>query len=333
MDTTPAVSAARRSRRARAVALVVVAGLAAAPLAGCAALRVESGPLVTPSADAAEQARQRQAVGAARVLAAAEEAETTSEDAQAVLSDVRAAANGQLEALGGVWEPFPEPTATTTPTDATTPEPDPEPLLDVLAEESASALADAATVSDGRLARLFASIGIERRLDAARLAAAEGVDVPASPAPVDPEQIPVGLSAVALEPAIGSEDALGLAWEVTAARSTGEARTRAATLAAEHRERAQTWADVTEVSGTGLDPRRASYDLPAAVLDPQTDPADRLAALAGLEDDLAALWLDLVVAAAPGARTPLIDASAAAAEHSAQLTGSVPALPGMPDAA
>ncbi len=150
---------------------------------------------------------------------------------------------------------------------------------------------------------------------------------------MDPEQIPKGLSAVALEPAIASEDALGLAWEVVAARSSGAARTAAATIAAEHRARAATWAAATEVAGTGLDPRRASYDLPETVLDPNADPADRLAAVAGLEDELGALWLDLVVAAAPGARTPLIDAFAAAAQHSAHLTGTVPALPGIPDAA
>jgi hypothetical protein len=329
MDTSPAVAAARRTRPARAVTLVLVAGLAVAPVAGCAALRVESGPLVTPSADAVEEARQRQAVGAARVLAAAEETDPASEEARTVVADVRSAADTQLTALGGVWEPFPDETSeavTGTPTAL----PGPGPLLDVLAEESASALADAATVSDGRLARLFASIGVERRIAAQQLAAAEGADAPASAAPVDPEQIPVGLSAVALGPAIGSEDALGLAWEVTAARSSGEARTSAAAIAAEHRERAATWATATEVAGTGLDPRRASYDLPEAVLDPQTDPAERLTALAGLEDELGSLWLDLVVATAPGARAPLIDAFAAAAQHAAALTGEVPALPGIP---
>lgn len=336
MDTSPsAAPTTRRARPARAVAFALAAGLAAGPLAGCAALRVESGPAVTPSADAVEQARQRQAVGAARVQAAADAADATSDEAKAAIADVRAAAGAQLDALGGVWVPFPEPTSTSTstvPTATSTSSP-PEPLLDVLAEESASALADAATVSDGRLARLFASIGVERRLAAARLAVAEGAEAPATAAPVDPEQIPVGLSAIALEPAIASEDALGLAWEVTAARSSDATRAEAAAIAAEHRARAATWATVTQVAGTGLDPRRASYDLPQAVLDPEADAPERIAALAGLEDELAALWLDLVVTAAPGARTPLIDAFAAAAQHSAGLTGTVPALPGIPDAA
>ncbi|MCB2178182.1 MAG: ferritin-like domain-containing protein [Actinomycetales bacterium] len=334
MDTSPSTPTAPRPRPARVVALALAAGLAVGPLTGCAALRVESGPPVTPSADAVEQARQRQAIGAARVVTAADDADATTDGAKAAIVDVRSAARTQLDALGGVWVPFPESTTTSpAPTGTPTPAPDPEPLLDVLAEESSSALADAATVSDGRLARLFAAIGVERRLAAARLALAEGADVPATAAPVDPEQIPVGLSAVALGPAIASEDALGLAWEVTAARSSGTARTEAAAIAAEHRARAATWAAVTEVAGTGLDPRRASYDLPEAVLDPEADPADRLSALAGLEDELATLWLDLVVAAAPGARMPLIDAFAAAAQHSAHLTGTVPALPGMPDAA
>lgn len=334
MDTSPSTApTTRRARPARAVAFALAAGLAAGPLAGCAALRVESGPAVTPSADAVEQARQRQAVGAARVQAAADAADATSDEAKAAIADVRAAAGTQLDALGGVWVPFPEPTSTSPVPTATSTSSPPEPLLDVLAEESASALADAATVSDGRLARLFASIGVERRLAAVRLAVAEGAEAPATAAPVDPEQIPVGLSAIALEPAIASEDALGLAWEVTAARSSDATRAEAAAIAAEHRARAATWATVTQVAGTGLDPRRASYDLPQAVLDPEADAPERIAALAGLEDELAALWLDLVVTAAPGARTPLIDAFAAAAQHSADLTGTVPALPGIPDAA
>ena len=334
MDTSPTTRTARRARPGGAVAFALAAGLAVVPLTGCAALRVESGPAVTPSADAVEQARQRQAVGAARLVAAADVADAASDEAKAAIADVRSAARTQLDALGGVWVPFPESTTTSpAPTGTTTPAPDPEPLLDVLAEESASALADAATVSDGRMARLFASIGVERRLAAARLALAEGNDVPTTAAPVDPEQIPVGLSAVALAPAIASEDALGLAWEVTAARSSGTARTQAAAIAAEHRARAANWAAVTEVAGSGLDPRRVSYDLPHALLDPQAEPTDRIAALAGLEDELAALWLDLAVAAAPGARTPLIDAFAAAAQHSAHLTGMVPALPGIPGVA
>lgn len=334
METSLSAPPARRTRPPRPVAFALAVGLAVGPLAGCAALRVESGPAVTPSADAVEQARQRQAVGAARVITASGEADATSDDARAVIADVRSAASTQLDALGGVWVPFPEPTTTgPTTTGTSTPVPGPEALLDVLAEESASALADASTVSDGRLARLFASIGVQRRLAAARLAVAEGAEAPATAAAVDPEQIPTGLSAVALEPAIASEDALGLAWEVTAARSSGAERTRAAAIAAEHRTRAATWATVTDVAGTGLDPRRASYDLPPAVLDPEADPAGRITALAGLEDDLAALWLDLVVAAAPGSRTALIDAFGAAAQHSADLTGTLPALPGIPDAA
>jgi hypothetical protein len=326
------------------VTIALVAGLAVAPLSGCAALRIDSGGPVTPSADAVEQVRQRQALGALRVQQAADAAlgAPHGRDLAVALAGIRSAATTHLTELGGVWVPFPSPsptspapsevpqaasTATGTAADDSI---DAAPLVDVLSQEAGSALADAQSVTDARLARLFASIGVARRLHAERLAAAAGLEAPVWPSETPATAIPAGLSAAALDPAIVSEDAIGLAWEVVAARSSGDARAAAAARAAAHRERATTWAEITGVAGTGLDPRRASYDLPHAILDPAVDAADRDAALAGLEADLGALWLGLASTSTPGARAPLIDAFADAARAAADLSGTIPVLPGMP---
>jgi hypothetical protein len=327
------------------VTVALVAGLAAAPMSGCAALRVDSGGPVTPSANAVEQARQRQALGAVRVREAVDAALDAAHSRELVadLADVRSAAAKHLVELGGVWVPFPS-QSPTVPTPSDVPEvtsaatgtaaddaTDAAPLVHVLTEESGSALADAQTVTDARLARLFASIAVARRLQAERLASSAGLEAPPWPTPTPPTAIPTGLSATALDPAIASEDAIGLAWEVVAARSSGAARTAATTRAAAHRERARTWAEVTGVAGTGLDPRRVSYSLPNAILDPTVDTAARDTALAGLEADLSALWLGLASTSAPGARAPLVDAFADAARTAADLSGTIPVLPGMPD--
>ena len=208
MDTSPAVAAAgRRTRPARAVTLVLVAGLAVAPVAGCAALRVESGPLVTPSADAAEEARQRQAVGAARVLRRRGGGRPASDDGRRhAIADVRCGGSQRtarrarwgVGALPGADRP-PSPAATGTPTAV----PGPGTTLDVLAEESGVGPRRAATVSDGRLAGYFASMAstVARRPGSR----AEERDPPAAAGPSTPSRSRSGLSAVAL----GTGDRVG----------------------------------------------------------------------------------------------------------------------------
>ncbi|MDO8120980.1 DUF4439 domain-containing protein [Isoptericola sp. b490] len=320
-----------RTRARRTLVLVLAATLLGAPLAGCAALRVESGERTTPSAGALEQARQRQAVAARDIARAATDAARRAVDpVSTTLRAVSSASDRHLTELGGVWVPFPSDSAATGPGDEA--QVSPADVVERLVAASASAEADAATAVDGRLARLLASIGVSRRLLAVHLASAAGLTTPDSRPAVGPDQVPAGLSAPALVPAIVSEDALGLAWEVEAARTDGSPRTAAAAIAADHRSRAQAWAEVAGLAGTADDPRRASYDLPAALLAVSSTAADRSAALERLETALGALWLDLASRTAPGARLPLLDAFALAAERAASLTGSVPDLPGITDA-
>ncbi len=357
MNVTRTAAAARR------LSVLAVAGLL---LSGCAGLRAETPSPTMPSADPVEQVRQRQAVTSTEIAAAASSvaAGSTDDALIAVLDDIANAATLHVDALGGVWEPFtasptasgdvePQthstdspvhtPTATGTDTGVEPTEPEsetsapaadvtedvsPTQLLELLTEEASVARADASAVDDGPLARLVASIAIERSLAADQLAEVAAIDPPQNNPVSEPVQIPTGLSAAALAPAITSEDALGQAWEIVAARSSGAQRSQASALAARHRTAARDWAVAADVAGSGLDPRHAAYDLPAQILDPGVDTAERLGTLVALERELTGVWLDLSASAAPDTRATLIDAAAAAAHTAAHLTGQVPALPG-----
>ncbi|MCV2396115.1 ferritin-like domain-containing protein [Actinotalea sp. M2MS4P-6] len=313
--------------------------LAAALLGGCAALRVESPPPTTPAADEVEQVRQRQALATTVLLDELALVPSGEPEVDAVLADVADAAETQLDALGGVWVPFPsatpEPDTSTGPT--TEPGPvDPEQIVALLADQADSARTDALTTTDGRLARLVAGIALNRTLAGAALLTALGTPEGSTPestttdaVTAQPTTIPAGLSASALGPAIVSEDALGLVWEVVAARSRDQARQEAVDLAVAHRARAEAWAEAAGVAGTADDPRDASYDLPDAVADPGASEADRLAAAAELETDLTAVWVDLLGRASPGSRAELYASAQSAATTATSLTGAVPALPGI----
>lgn len=288
-----------------------------------------------------------------------------------VLGQVRTASTEHVTALGGVYDsglpsptaaPGTDPTATATAggTGATAepelPPASPQDVVDLLAESGAAARADASATDDGELARLLASVAVSRFLLAERLAAVAGLEVPGPPAdpapdptaaptdptaepPADPAarlvdvpaEVPVGMALSALQALIQSEDAAGLAWEVAAARASDEARDRAAARAREHRERAQAWAVSGELAGTGLDPRRAAYDLPAE-LTAAPDEAAADAALAELEGDLATTYASLVAGTAAGTRSELVDAVLDAARTRAALDGVVPAFPGLTEA-
>lgn len=321
--------------RSFAVALLVTAAL----LGGCADLRVESGPPTTPSADETEQVRQREALATEALIAVVQRVAPVGDPVDAELASIGSAAKDQLEALGGVWVPFDTTTdsAEQPGTQGTGVDPDAQAegtptvtvaeVVALLADQADGARSDALTATDGRLARLVASIALHRSLSAAALATAADAD------PVDrdgaddaaPDSIPTGLSATALAPAIVSEDALGLLWEVVAARSADEARATALATAAAHREVAEAWARAAGVAGTAADPREVSYDLPDQLADPETD---WTATLGTLEWDLTTVWVSLVGRASPGARADLFDAAAAAARNATTLTGTIPALPG-----
>ena len=203
-------------------------------------------------------------------------------------------------------------------------------VLALLQTTAASARADADALADAPLARLLAGIAVGRTLHAQVLAAATGQPVPTTSFTV-PASVPAGLGAAEVTALVQAEDALGLAWEVVAARSDDEARAAAATRAAQHRDRAEAWAVAGALAGTGLDPRRAAYALPAELLDPATDPSRVTAVLGALETGIAQDYATLVASADPGARGPLLDGLADAAAAALGQTGVVPTFPGLPE--
>lgn len=362
----------------RGVVAAAVGALVAVPLAGCD-LRWETPPPTVPVADEAESVRQRTTADALSLGVLAERAAAVAADpvVAAVATEVDLAADAHLEALGGIYVPFPSstaevPGATAAPTGSATDSPAPtdpgatspatetasptppaaDPvqaateLVALLTETAASARADAGAVADGRLARLLAAVAANRLLLAESLAAAAGLPAPAGAptagtdvteggtAPgvfVVPESVPTGVSEADVATLVQSEDAVGLAYEVVAARSADEARARSAARAAEHRDHAQAWAEAAGIAGTGLDPRRTSYALAPVITDPAGDPAAVTAELARLEGDLAVTYASLVPQAEPGSRTPLVDALVATTREHARLSGVTPLFPGLPE--
>jgi hypothetical protein len=346
---------ARASRPAAAIgAGVLVLALTVGATSGCSDLRLEGAQPTTPSAGPVEQVRQRAAEQAIALAASASGLESAlrtggggavgapAADPTALataLAGAREAARTHLDDLGGVWVPFPDASpssaAPQSPSaDEGTPAASPSSAGDVAAFVSAlgaaaeATQADAATVTDRTLARLLASIGLADELWAARLATLAGLPAPAGTPPAAPTGVPAGLSPDALAPLIASEDALGAAWEVVAARSADAARDHAAALATAHRDTAQAWAKAAGLAGVAGDPRRAAYQLPAVLTDPASAPEARTAVLAGLEDRLAGTWLDLVAQAEPDGRGALVSAARTAVTRAIELSGAaIPVLP------
>lgn len=309
--------------------------LTLALLTGCD-LRLESPapPELVP--DATEIARQGAAEDAAALAVLARAAAAADTALAGQLEAVAAVSAEHLEALGGLYVAHPEAIPDADGTATASPAPPPVPVAaDVVAQlttTSASARADADALADAPLARLLASIAVGRALHASVLASAIGAPVPPASFTV-PAAVPAGLGSAEVTALVQAEDALGLVWEVVAARSDDPARAAAATRAAEHRSRAEAWAVAGELAGTGLDPRRAAYDLPAQILDPATDPAQVTAVLGALEASLAQDYASLASSADAGARGPLLDGFAEAATAALGQTGVVPAFPGLPERA
>jgi hypothetical protein len=206
----------------------------------------------------------------------------------------------------------------------------------LLTDTAASARADAGAAPDGMLARLLCSVAVSRELladslrTAAALPAADVAVGTAGPFEV-PETVPPGLAAADVADVVQSEDAIAMAWEVMAARSSDDARTQAAEQARLHRDRAESWALAAGILGTGLDPRRTAYDLPDVLTAAAPDPTAMAAALTALEGELAVDYTSLVASAEAGARTPLVDAALDATRTHVRLGGAATAFPGMPE--
>lgn len=363
--TRPAAPTRGPVLRGRAVLLAAVAAVA---LTACG-VRLETPPPPPPTPDAAETLRQRTVADALLLQELAAATGHPDPAVQLLLDAVEEAARAHEDALGGVYDPgtgaqdgAPDPAAgPPTPSPAAAPSPtdgpaapegddtaggqDAEPaddaavgrLVATLAETAGTALAGADEAADGSVARLLGAVAVNRLLLGERLAAVAGVGdgaVGAGTSPWDdldaiPVALPTDLPGSAALPLVTAEDLAGQSWEVVAARRDGDGRSAAADRAAAHRARAQAWAEATDVAGSGLDPRRTSYALPDGVL--SGDAAQAASDLAALETRLADAYASLVAQAGPGARRHLVAASADAAGAAADLTGDVPAFPGMPE--
>lgn len=350
----PRTPARRADRGLAAVTLLLLLAV----LTGCG-VRLETPPPAPLVPDADEQARQRtsadavalevlaqgagavpapdpvldpagDAVAAARAAVAAEAATHLTLLGGLYDAGPASAAAGPGQAEGSVAPDAPEEDRPETPAASPAPDPltaTPAALVTRLTEAAATARADTATVADGALARLLGSIAVSRHLSAARLAAVAGATAPPVPAAVLPDAVPDGLGDADLGALVAAEDAAGYGYEVVAAKQAGDTRRLAGQRAAEHRARAQTWAELGGVDGTGLDPRRIAYAVPPGLEDPSA-----AAALAqSLETTLAAHYAALVAEVAPEARPAFVDAAAEATAHAVTWGAPLPALPGLPE--
>lgn len=337
----------------RASALVVVAAVATL-LTGCG-LRVETPPPAEPSPDAVEQVRGRTVDDA---LGLAQDARTLldaapAEHVAAVLLDVAAFGELHVEQLGGVYDSgLPEPTPSASPS-STPDEPAPtaESVLAELAEDAATALADADTVPDGPLARLVGSVATARTDLAGRLATGLGLPAPeialragdvapedgadqtptpsATPTSGTEDPAPAGLDRADLDALTLAHDEAGYALEVVAAKLDGDQRTLARQTAAGHRDAAERWATAAGTAGQLDDPRRVAYALPAGL----DDPTVATGVARGVESAVADTYATLVASADAGARAELL-AGLADATRQARAWGATPvAFPGMPELA
>lgn len=327
---------------------IVVRALAAAvtvlTLAACG-LRVETPPPVEPSPDAVEQVRARTVADSLALSAAATAAallpDGAVEPVAPVLADVTGFSDQHADQLGGVYvsglpAPSGSPTATSTP-----PTPSVADVLEELAAATRTALTDADAVTDGPLARLVASVATARGELATRLAQATGAEVPSlvpdvTTAPTDPTPSPDGtapegdsLSGTEVGVLALVHDEAGYGFEVIAAKSSAERRATAVSVAAAHRARSEDWAAAAGIDGSGQDPRRASYTLPAGL----DDPTVATALGRSLETAVADAYANAVAQAGPGSRATLIEGLRRATVDAAVWGATPVPFPGLPERA
>ncbi len=270
-------------------------------LTGCS-VRLDSPPPEVPTADAAETVRAELAESTETLitLARAAAGEEGGEDASAELLALADASAAHLEALGGIWTPPPRP-------DDPSPTPEPEPTA--TGEEVLAALTEAAGQVQEALAEplwepdtatLLGSIAVYRDGALVRLAETIGSEAPAAPEPDGalPEQLDAGTA-----PLCRTLDALGYAYEVQAARGSGDERDRAVARAEQSRALAEQVAVLAGYDGTADDPRQVSYAVGE----------DLSETIGTWRAQLVPAWLTLIGPASAGDRSVLLTWTRAAA--------------------
>jgi hypothetical protein len=233
--------------------------------------RIDTPPPPLPSADETELARNAAAVAESRVVDSLADAVPTGPGEVWLLAFESGAAPAHLDALGGVYVPYPwvSPTASAPP--PTTSAPPPTTFVSALEQARDTDLALALTVDDPDLALLLASIGLSH---AAALAAQADADARAAGVTVDrsADRIPppadgqtfgplvptaTDVPAETIDALIVLHDDAQYAYEVVTARASGLMRGEASARGILHGQRAK--ALLTLVND---DPRGPSYVLP-----------------------------------------------------------------------
>ncbi|WP_066582044.1 DUF4439 domain-containing protein [Cellulomonas timonensis] len=325
----PAASRLTGTRR------LVVAVLAVAMLLTGCDLRLETPAPQAPQPDAAELARSRTVDDSAMLaeharLAALGPAADDDAIAQ-VLGSVAAFSDLHGEQLGGVYVSGLDADGTLPETASSAPPIVlPGEVLALLGVTALTARSDADSAASGALARLLASVSAARADLAVRLAAALGVDAPTGVAPTfDPAPTPGAVDLPVLSALVLAEDEAGYAFEVIAAKLADAQRADAQGRAAQHRARAQVWADASGLVSSGSDPRRTAYALPAGL----DDPAVAVELARAIEASLAAGYANLVAEAAAGTRASAVDALRQATADAAAWGAEPAAFPGLPEQA
>lgn len=335
--STPPTPRTLRPRRG------ITLALACALLLGGCGVRLDSPPPTEPVPDPVEIVR-RTAVDDALLVAEqarlVQEREGTKKAVAEVLAHVEDDSAQHVAQLGGVYSSGLESRSTTpSPSASPTARPGPGRVLSTLTDAAARNATAADVCEDGELARLLASISASQRLAARELADATGEPRPSEARPTvpgtdaeqeatpgaEPTTPPAGLASEDLNSLVLAEDSAGYAFEVRAARTDDDGvRTRLLDRARVHRERAEDWAVVAEVSETEKDPRRSAYELPDGGLAPSD-------VVRQVENRLAANYASIVGLAEPGTRAAatvlLVDSAATLHAWGAD----VPPFPGLPE--
>jgi len=255
---------ARMGTLRKRAAVVALGAVVLASLGGCH-LRRETSPPVTPTATQYDILRNEAAQREAAVLDALATVTGAKTPGQEYLVTVENAfASPHLEALGGVYVPYPSasPSPSVTPSTAA-PQP-PSALVIAAAHARDADLADALLAEDPELALLLASIGVSHA-EALAVGAYQDV-IAAGDAPLADERTPPGdafaelvptstaLDEQTLEGIIVAHDYAAYVYEVIAARTTGDARTNALARSRIHEKRAD---DLVALATT--DPRSPAY--------------------------------------------------------------------------
>ncbi len=248
--------------RNRASALLLGA-LLLASAAGCD-IRRETSPSPTPTAGQYEQLRNEAAQEEAGILNALDRVPAGDERWNAYLVDEETRfANAHLNALGGVYVPFPTASPTASPT-ATVAPPTPADLVIAAAHARDADLSDALVADDPELALVLASIGLSHA-EVLAVSAYRGL-IDSGNAPLAAERPAPGdafatlvpsstaLDETTLEGIIVSHDYASYLYEVIAARTSGDARTQALARSRIHAKRAD---DLVALASA--DPRNAAY--------------------------------------------------------------------------